>query len=109
MDALLLENNLIKKHQPKYNVLLKDGKTYPWICISNDRVPKIFQTRFVKKNEGEYFGPYASSRIVKTLINVFSDLFYSHGWTPLSYINRTINSEKELANYLSIINDIKKF
>lgn len=108
MDALLLENNLIKKYQPKYNVLLKDGKTYPWICISNDRVPKIFQTRFVKKNTGEYFGPFASTRIVRTLINVFSDLFYSHGWTPQSYINRTINSEKELDNYLSIINDVKK-
>jgi len=107
IDALLLENNLIKKHQPKYNVMLKDGKTYPWICISNEKVPRIFQTRHVKKNVGEYFGPYVSTHVVKTLISVFSDLFYSHGWTPISYINRTIKSEEELANYLSIINDIR--
>ncbi|MDP7429990.1 MAG: GIY-YIG nuclease family protein, partial [Flavobacteriales bacterium] len=47
MDALLLENNLIKKHQPKYNVMLKDGKTYPWICIKNEPFPRVFQTRNV--------------------------------------------------------------
>jgi len=72
IDALLLENNLIKKHQPRYNVMLKDGKTYPWICISNEKIPKIFQTRSIKKNTGEYFGPYISTGVVKTLINVFS-------------------------------------
>ena len=54
IDALLLENNLIKKHQPRYNVMLKDGKTYPWICISNEKIPKIFQTRHIKKHKGEY-------------------------------------------------------
>ena len=107
IDALLLENNLIKKHQPKYNVMLKDGKTYPWICISNEKVPRIFQTRDVIKNEGEYFGPYVSTHIVKTLLNVCSDLFYSYGWTPISYINRTVKSKKDLTNYLSIINDIR--
>jgi len=107
IDALLLENNLIKKHQPKYNVMLKDGKTYPWICISNEKVPRIFQTRDVMKSEGEYFGPYVSTHIVKTLLNVCSDLFYSYGWTPISYINRTVKSKKDLANYLSIINDIR--
>ena len=107
IDALLLENNLIKKHQPKYNVMLKDGKTYPWICISNEKVPRIFQTRDVMKNEGEYFGPYVSTHIVKTLLNVCSDLFYSYGWTPISYINRTVKSKKDLTNYLSIINDIR--
>ncbi len=108
IDALLLENNLIKKHQPKYNVQLKDGKTYPWICISNEKIPKIFQTRVVKKGGGEYFGPYVSSRVVKTLISLFSDLFYSHGWNPVSYINRNVNSEKELKNYLLLIKDIRK-
>jgi len=107
IDALLLENNLIKKHQPKYNVMLKDGKTYPWICISNEKVPRIFQTRDVTKREGEYFGPYVSTHIVKTLLNVCSDLFYSYGWTPVSYINRTVTSKKDLTNYLSIINDIR--
>jgi excinuclease ABC subunit C len=107
IDALLLENNLIKKHQPKYNVMLKDGKTYPWICISNEKVPRIFQTRDVMKSEGEYFGPYVSTHMVKTLLNVCSDLFYSYGWTPISYINRTVKSKKDLANYLSIINDIR--
>ncbi len=108
IDALLLENNLIKKYKPRYNVLLKDDKTYPWICISNERVPRIFQTRSTKKNSGEYFGPYISSSIVKTLLGVFSDLFYSNGWTPMSYINRRISSEKQLSCYVSIINDIKK-
>ena len=60
MDALLLENSLIKKHQPKYNVQLKDGKTYPWICIAKHPVPKIFYTRKINKKDGEYFGPFTS-------------------------------------------------
>ena len=67
MDALLLENNLIKNHQPKYNVLLKDGKTYPWICISKEAVPRIFQTRNIKIDQGEYFGPYTSRGVLTTL------------------------------------------
>ncbi len=108
MDALLLENNLIKNYQPRYNVMLKDGKTYPWICISNEKIPRIFQTRSVKNEGGECFGPYTSTHMVKTLLSVFSDLFYNQGWTPISYINRTIKSEKELHNYLSIINDVRK-
>lgn len=108
MDALLLENNLIKNQQPKYNVLLKDGKTYPWICISNEKIPRVFKTRETKNNQGEYFGPYTSTHMVKTLLSVFSDLFYNHGWTPISYINRTIESERELLKYLSIISDIRK-
>ena len=72
MDALLLENNLIKKYQPKYNVMLKDGKTYPWICIKNERFPRVFQTRHIIKDGSEYFGPYASTRIVKTIIEFIS-------------------------------------
>ncbi len=108
MDALLLENNLIKNQQPKYNVLLKDGKTYPWICISNEKIPRVFQTREIKNTKGEYFGPYTSTHMVKTLLSVFSDLFYNHGWTPISYINRTIESEKELLKYLSIVSEIRK-
>ena len=58
MDALLLENNLIKKHQPKYNVMLKDGKTYPWICIKKEPFPRVFQTRKIIKDGSYYFGPY---------------------------------------------------
>ncbi|WP_372974937.1 GIY-YIG nuclease family protein, partial [Muriicola sp.] len=57
-DALLLENNLIKKYQPRYNVLLKDDKSYPWICIKNERFPRIFPTRKLIKDGSEYFGPY---------------------------------------------------
>ena len=60
IDALLLENNLIKKLQPRYNVLLKDDKTYPWICIKKERFPRIFSTRKVVKDGSEYFGPYVS-------------------------------------------------
>ena len=60
MDALLLENSLIKKHQPKYNVQLKDGKTYPWICIEQKPVPKIYYTRKIDKKNREYFGPFSS-------------------------------------------------
>ena len=108
MDALFLENNLIKTHQPKYNTLLKDSKTYPWICISDEKIPRIFQARDVKKKQGEYFGPYTSTRVVKTLLSFFSDLFYNQGWTPFSYINRTINSKEELVSYLSVIEEVKK-
>jgi len=75
MDALLLENNLIKKHQPKYNVMLKDGKTYPWICIKNEPFPRVFQTRNVVKDGSEYFGPYTSVRLVKTLLDFFHQLY----------------------------------
>jgi len=56
-DALLLENNLIKKYQPRYNVLLKDDKSYPWICLKNERFPRIFSTRRIIKDGSEYFGP----------------------------------------------------
>jgi excinuclease ABC subunit C len=75
IDALLLENNLIKKHQPKYNVALKDGKTYPWICIKNEPFPRILQTRNVIKDGSAYFGPYTSVRLVKTLLDFFQQLY----------------------------------
>ena len=75
MDALLLENNLIKKHQPKYNVMLKDGKTYPWICVKNEPFPRVFQTRNVVKDGSVYFGPYTSVRLVKTLLDFFHQLY----------------------------------
>jgi len=75
MDALLLENNLIKKHQPKYNVMLKDGKTYPWICVKNEPFPRVFQTRTIIKDGSVYFGPYTSVRLVKTLLEFFHQLY----------------------------------
>ena len=75
MDALLLENNLIKKHQPKYNVMLKDDKTYPWICIKKEPFPRVFQTRRVVKDGSDYFGPYTSVRLVRTLIDFVHQLY----------------------------------
>ncbi|GAA4268587.1 excinuclease ABC subunit UvrC [Hyunsoonleella aestuarii] len=74
-DALLLENNLIKKHKPRYNVMLKDDKSYPWICIKNERFPRVFSTRRVFKNGGEYFGPYTSGKTVHTLLDLIRGLF----------------------------------
>ena len=65
-DALLLENNLIKKYQPRYNVLLKDDKSYPWICVKKERFPRVFSTRRVFKDGSEYFGPYSSVKVVNT-------------------------------------------
>jgi len=74
-DALLLENNLIKKYQPRYNVLLKDDKTYPWICITNERFPKVFITRKKIKDKGRYFGPYTSVTMVKTLLELIRQIY----------------------------------
>ncbi|PWI30636.1 excinuclease ABC subunit C [Flavobacteriaceae bacterium LYZ1037] len=74
-DALLLENNLIKKYQPRYNVLLKDDKSYPWICIKNERFPRVFSTRRVIKDGSEYFGPYTSMRTVSTLLDLIRGLY----------------------------------
>ena len=75
-DALLLENNLIKKHQPRYNVMLKDDKSYPWICIKNERFPRVFSTRRVIKDGSEYFGPYTSMKTVKTLLDLIKGLYH---------------------------------
>jgi len=74
-DALLLENNLIKKYQPRYNVLLKDDKSYPWICIKNERFPRVFSTRRVIKDGSEYFGPYTNIKTVYTLLDLIKELF----------------------------------
>ena len=71
-DALLLENNLIKKFKPKYNILLKDGKSYPWICIKNERFPRVFLTRKVVKDGSEYFGPYTNIKTINTLESLAS-------------------------------------
>lgn len=74
-DALLLENNLIKKYKPKYNVLLKDDKSYPWICIKKERFPRVFMTRRVIKDGSEYFGPYTSVRTIKALLELIKELY----------------------------------
>lgn len=74
-DALLLENNLIKKYQPRYNVMLKDDKSYPWICIKNERFPRVFPTRRIIKDGSEYYGPYTSMKTVKTLLDLIKSLY----------------------------------
>ena len=70
-DALLLENNLIKQYKPKYNILLKDSKTYPWICVSSDTYPRVYITRRVEKGAGRYFGPYSSALAARNLVDFF--------------------------------------
>lgn len=74
-DALLLENSLIKKYKPKYNILLKDDKSYPWICIKKERFPRVFQTRRVIKDGSEYFGPYTSVYMVRVMLELLKQLF----------------------------------
>ena len=88
MDALLLENNLIKKHKPRYNVLLKDDKTYPWICIKKERFPRIFATRKIIKDGSEYYGPYTSMKTVRTLLDLIKGLY------PLRTCNYDLSAEK---------------
>ena len=74
-DALLLENNLIKEYQPFYNILLKDDKSYPWICIKKEPFPRVFLTRNVIKDGSEYYGPYAKVKQAKTLIEVIKNIY----------------------------------
>ncbi|MBP8960572.1 MAG: excinuclease ABC subunit C [Bacteroidales bacterium] len=75
-DALLLENNLIKKYQPRYNILLKDDKTFPWICIKNEPFPRVFLTRKQVKDGSDYFGPYTSVTMVKTILELVRRLYF---------------------------------
>jgi excinuclease ABC subunit C len=75
IDALLLENNLIKKLQPRYNVLLKDDKTYPWICIKNERFPRVFPTRNMVKDGSQYFGPYTSVKVMNMVLGLIKQLY----------------------------------
>lgn len=74
-DALLLENNLIKKYQPRYNVMLRDDKTYPWICIKKEPFSRIFSTRRLVKDGSEYFGPYTNFKTVHTLLELIKELY----------------------------------
>jgi len=75
-DALNLENRMIKAHQPKYNVLLKDGKTYPWICVRNEAFPRVFLTRTVVKDGSSYFGPYTNVLVAKALVDLFERIYH---------------------------------
>ena len=90
-DALLLENNLIKKYKPRYNVMLKDDKSYPWICIKKERFPRVFQTRRLIKEGSEYFGPYTSVKTVYTLLDLIKGLY------PLRTCNFDLAEEKIVA------------
>ena len=86
-DALLLENNLIKQFKPRYNILLKDSKTYPWICVSAGNFPKVFMTRRIVKDGSRYFGPYSNVLHARNLIELFHNLY------PLRTCNHKITSE----------------
>ena len=87
-DALLLENNLIKQYKPKYNILLKDSKTYPWICVTGDDFPRVFITRRIEKGKGNrYFGPYSSALHARNLVDFFGEMY------PLRTCNLKITSE----------------
>lgn len=86
-DALLLENNLIKQHKPRYNVLLKDDKTYPSICVTNELFPKIFKTRKVVKGAGKFFGPYTNSGALSALLELIKEIY------PLRTCNLNITAE----------------
>lgn len=86
-DALLLENNLIKKYQPRYNILLKDDKTYPFIVVSNEAFPRVFQTRNLVKDGSIYYGPYTSTGLVRALLDLFRHLF------PLRTCRLNLSSE----------------
>lgn len=86
-DALFLENSLIKKYQPRYNVMLKDDKTYPWICVKNERYPRVFSTRKMIRDGSQYFGPYSSVRTVKALLDLINSLY------PLRTCNYKLSQE----------------
>ncbi|MFK5854510.1 MAG: excinuclease ABC subunit UvrC [Bacteroidota bacterium] len=75
LDALLLENNLIKKYQPRYNIQLKDDKTFPWLCLKKEPFPRLFPTRIITRDGSEYFGPYASVKMMRTILDIVKQLY----------------------------------
>ena len=96
IDALLLENNLIKKYQPRYNILLKDDKTYPWICIKNEPFPRVIKTR-TKINDGsEYFGPYALVKVLHTAMELITNIY------PLRTCKNNLSYEKIKKNKIKL-------
>ncbi|MFD2161179.1 excinuclease ABC subunit UvrC [Paradesertivirga mongoliensis] len=96
IDAWLLENSLIKKHQPRYNVLLKDDKTYPWIVIKNERFPRIYWTRNIIKDGSKYLGPYASISMMHTILDLVKELY------PLRTCNLPLSSENIAAGKFKV-------
>lgn len=96
IEALLLENNLIKKYQPKYNIMLKDDKTYPWICIKKERFPRIFSTRNVVRDGSDYFGPYASVKMMNTILDLIRQLY------PLRNCNYNLSKENIAENKFKV-------
>lgn len=91
-DALLLENNLIKKNRPRYNILLKDDKTYPWICIAKESFPRVYSTRKLIPKNGEYFGPYTNAKALRALLDLINNLY------PLRSCYFDLSQEKIAAN-----------
>ncbi|MDR0606596.1 MAG: excinuclease ABC subunit UvrC [Bacteroidales bacterium] len=92
-DALLLENNLIKEYQPKYNVQLKDDKTYPWLCLSNEFFPRLYATRRKTDEKARYFGPYPSVKIMKTILDMVSEIYLLRD-CKLNLTEANINAKK---------------
>lgn len=92
-DALLLENTLIKKHQPRYNILLKDDKTYPWICIKNEPYPRVISTRILIKDGSQYFGPYPSGDLMYLLLNLIRGLYQLRNCSLLLTQNNIENNK----------------
>jgi len=99
-DALLLENSLIKKYQPKYNIQLKDDKTYPWICIKREPFPRIFSTRRLVRDGSQYFGPYTNVKVLNTLLTLLKELFPIRNCSfDLSAVNIKKNKFKVCLEY----------
>jgi excinuclease ABC subunit C len=96
LDALLLENNMIKEYQPRYNVMLKDDKTFPWICIKNEPFPRIFPTRTVIRDGSLYFGPYASVKMMNTLLELIRQIY------PLRTCNLKLTDKNIAENKFSV-------
>jgi excinuclease ABC subunit C len=95
-DALLLENNLIKKYQPRYNIQLKDDKTFPWICIKNEPFPRVFPTRNPVKDGSEYFGPFANVKMMNTLLDLMRQLY------PLRTCKYNLSKQNIVAGKFSV-------
>ena len=110
MDALLLENSLIKKFKPKYNVLLKDDKTYPWICIIKKPKPEIFYTRKTKIKNGEYFGPFTNVTYVRYLIKLIKDIYPFLNYDLINLLKKETKelTQKEIDENIRSIKSIIK-
>ena len=98
-EALLLENNFIKQYKPRYNILLKDDKTYPWFCISNEEYPRVFTTRNKKRDGSLYFGPYPNGKLLKELQDLIGKLYpYRRCKIPMTEEGVFKNKYKECLN-----------